>query len=95
MPAVASALPLTETQSPEDQPALAAALAGAHARGSAIYPIGGGTSLNFGLPGTTPGIGLSTSNLNRVIDYPARDMTVTVEAGITLDALAQTLAFER
>jgi glycolate oxidase FAD binding subunit len=95
MPAVASPLPLTESQTPADQAALAAALAAAHARGTAVYPIGGGTSLDFGLPATTPGIGLNTTQLSRVIDYPARDMTVTVEAGITLDALAATLAAER
>ena len=29
------------------------------------------------------------------LDYPARDMTVTVEAGITLASLASTLASER
>ena len=95
MPALASPLPLTETQAPQDQAALAAALASAHAQGTAVYPIGGGTSLDFGLPATIPGIGLTTTNLNRVIDYPARDMTVTVEAGITLETLAQTLAAER
>ena len=41
-----------------------------------------------------PGIGLSLARLNRVIDYPARDMTITVEAGITMAALADTLAAE-
>ncbi|MGE0608776.1 MAG: FAD-binding oxidoreductase, partial [Pirellulales bacterium] len=32
---------------------------------------------------------------NRVVEYPARDMTITVEAGITLAALAEVLAQER
>lgn len=95
MPAVASPLPLTETQAPEDQAALAAALAAAHAQGTAVYPFGGGTSLDFGLPATTPGIGLTTTKLSRIVDYPVRDMTVSVEAGITLDALARALAAER
>src|SRR5690606_27275996 len=67
----------------------------AYDEGSPIYPIGGGTSLEFGLPPRDPGIGLSMRALKRVIDYPARDMTITVEAGITLDALATTLAREK
>ena len=33
--------------------------------------------------------------LKRIVDYPARDMTITVEAGITIDALATALAKER
>jgi glycolate oxidase FAD binding subunit len=61
----------------------------------AVYPVGGATGLDFGLPPRKPGIGLSLSKLCRVIDYPARDMTVTVEAGITMRALADLLSTER
>jgi len=39
-----------------------------------------------------PGLGLSTAKLNRVIDYPADDMTVTVEAGLTVGELNRLLA---
>ncbi len=67
----------------------------AYADGIPVYPIGGGTSLNFGLLPRDAGHGLSLLGLRRVVDYPARDMTVTVEAGITLDLLATTLAKER
>ncbi len=95
MTVVADSLPLFETQTPEDQAALAAALTAASASGTPVYPIGGGTSLDYGLPPTAPGIGLALTGLHRVVDYPARDMTVTVEAGITLAALAGTLAGER
>ena len=35
------------------------------------------------------------SELNRIVDYPARDMTITVEAGLRIDALQATLAKER
>ena len=41
------------------------------------------------------GIGLSTAKLNRVIDYPADDMTVTVEAGMTIGELKKLLAEKR
>ena len=63
--------------------------------GTPIYPLGGGTSLDFGLPPRDSGIGLSMQGLKRVVDYPARDMTITVEAGITIDALATVLAKEK
>lgn len=92
---VSQPLPLAETHTPADQAALSAVLTDVHSRGVAAYPIGGGTSLDYGLASTTPGVGIILTGLNRVIDYPARDMTVTVEAGITLDALAKTLAAER
>ena len=53
----------------------------------------GGCSLQRPCP--LPGIGLSTAKLNRVIDYPADDMTVTVEAGITISELNKLLAEKR
>ena len=36
-----------------------------------------------------------SANLNRVIDYPAADLTITVEAGMTLAELAKCLAAQR
>jgi glycolate oxidase FAD binding subunit len=93
--AVSRPLPLAETHTPADQGALCAVLSDCHTRGVATYPIGGGTSLDYGLAPITPGVGIILTNLKRVIDYPARDMTVTVEAGITLDALSRLLAAER
>ncbi|MGD9722072.1 MAG: FAD-binding oxidoreductase [Pirellulales bacterium] len=95
MTAVTDTLPLTETTTPDDQPALAAAMRAAFASGTPMYPLGGGTSLDYGLPPTRPGLGISLSRLARVIDYPARDMTITVEPGITMAALAETLAAEK
>lgn len=95
MTAVADSLPLTETLTPTDPAALAAVVAHAYASGTPVYPIGGGTSLDFGLSASQAGIGLSLAGLNRVIDYPARDMTITVEAGITMAQLAARLATER
>jgi glycolate oxidase FAD binding subunit len=94
MNAVADTTSMTDTVRPADQAALAVVVADAHANSTPIYPTGGGTSQTYGLPVQRPGIGLSLSGLNRVIDYPARDMTITVEAGITMDQLAATLATE-
>ena len=88
-------LTISKTLSPADQAELTACVRDAFATDSPLYPVGGGTSLNFGLPAKSPGQALSLGNLSRVIDYPARDMTVTVEAGITMRALADLLATER
>src|SRR5262245_31218039 len=60
-----------------------------------IYPAGGRTSLSFGRPVEQPGLTLCTTALQKVIDYPARDMTVTVETGIRMDELAKLLETER
>lgn len=95
MTAVAESLPLTETFAPDSQGALARVVADAYASGTPMYPLGGGTSLDYGRVPTEPGIGISLSKLNRVIDYPARDMTITLEAGIPMSRLAETLATER
>jgi len=46
------------------------------------------------LPPIKPGIALDTTALHQVIDYPARDMTITVQAGITMAKLQATLAAE-
>jgi glycolate oxidase FAD binding subunit len=66
----------------------------ATAEGQALYPLGGRTMLDLGLPPTRPGYGVDLRSLNRVIDYPARDMTITVQAGITLAELQRVLAAE-
>jgi glycolate oxidase FAD binding subunit len=59
-----------------------------------LYPIGGRTTLDFGLPPTKPGVACDTTALSSVIDYPARDMTITVQAGITIASLQAELAKE-
>jgi glycolate oxidase FAD binding subunit len=66
----------------------------AAASGQAVYPVGGGTMLDYGLPPTKPGIAVDLRGLDRVIDYPARDMTITVEAGITIAKLSEVLRAE-
>lgn len=68
----------------------------AHARQShrGVYPVGGRTTLDVGLPPLKPGIALDTTGLDRVIDYPARDMTITAQAGITMARLQAELAKE-
>lgn len=85
-------LPLASTVEPTTQEELVAQVREAYETATPVYTIGGGTSLDFGHPARQPGIGLRLTALNRIVDYPARDMTITVEAGITLAALAAELA---
>jgi glycolate dehydrogenase FAD-binding subunit len=66
----------------------------ASAEGLAIFPFGGQTMLDLGLPLSRPAIGVDLRNLNQVIEYPARDMTITVQAGITIAKLQEILAGE-
>lgn len=87
-------LPLTETASPATQAELAEAVRAAFEARTPVYPLGGQTALDYGLPARHTGLGLSLAQLDRVVDYPARDMTVTVEAGITIAALAELLGSE-
>ncbi len=60
-----------------------------------VFPRGGGTKLALGNPPERVGMVLDLSQLNRVIDYQPGDMTVTVEAGITLADLQRELGLAR
>jgi glycolate oxidase FAD binding subunit len=60
----------------------------------AVYPLGGRTMLGLGLPPSKPGVAVDLRSLDHVIDYPARDMTITVQAGITIAKLQAILAAE-
>ncbi len=64
------------------------------ATGQGVYPVGGRTALGVGLPPIKPGFALETTAIAEVIDYPARDMTITVQAGITLAKVQELLATE-
>src|SRR5688500_10551775 len=88
-------LPIKRTLTPADQGELAGVVREAFDANTALYPIGGGTSLDFGLPAKAPGYGLSLTGLNPVIDDPPRDMPFTVEAAVTMQSLAELLATER
>jgi glycolate oxidase FAD binding subunit len=66
----------------------------AAAEDRALYPLGGRTMLDVGRPPARPGYGVDLRSLNAVVDYPARDMTVTVQAGVTVADLQRTLAAE-
>ncbi len=64
------------------------------ADGRAVYPAGGCTMLDVGTPPTRPGIAADTRGLDAIIDYPVRDLTITVQAGVTVARLRDLLAAE-
>ena len=61
----------------------------------AIFPIGAGSWLDLGYRPFRTGVGISTLGLNRVVDYPHEELTITVEAGILISDLQRILAEKR
>jgi glycolate oxidase FAD binding subunit len=93
MPVVAEKRPL-KTDARVTQASVADEIRAAYEARRAIYPVGGGTALDYGNPPTQPGEQLDLTGLNRVVDYTHRDMTILVEAGVRMADLAATLATE-
>jgi len=54
--------------------------------------VGGRTARLYGYPAPDDALEISTRDLARVVDYPARDMTITVESGIRVNELQSVLA---
>ncbi len=86
---------IVETLSPADEAAVRLAVRRAFECRQPVYTIGGETSLDYGLPRAKPGIALSMTALNRAIEHAFDDLTVTVEAGMTLCKLNRRLAEKR
>jgi glycolate oxidase FAD binding subunit len=80
---------------PGSVPELTETVRRAAAEGQALYPVGGQTQLTLGLPPSRLGIAVDMTALQEVIDFPARDMTITVQAGITLARLDEIVRAER
>jgi glycolate oxidase FAD binding subunit len=77
---------------PNDEHQLAAALSLANDAGIAVVPRGGATKLDWGNPPKKADLILSTARLDRIVEHAWADLTVTVEAGCTLQVLQETLA---
>jgi glycolate oxidase FAD binding subunit len=58
----------------------------------AVMPVGGGRASTMGDPPERIDVELHTSRLDRVVEHSPADMVVSVEAGITLEALQAELA---
>jgi glycolate oxidase FAD binding subunit len=64
----------------------------AYANGDALTFLGGGTEQDLGYPLEHVDAAISTERLNGILEYAPDDMTVTVQAGLTLAALQSALA---
>jgi glycolate oxidase FAD binding subunit len=77
---------------PTTPDALAAVLAWASMHGQPVVLRGGGTHLDWGRRPGDLAVVVSTRALNRIIRYEPGDLTVSVEAGISIAALNRELA---
>ena len=80
---------------PGNEQELAAVLKLANEDGLAVIPRGGGTKLGWGNPPMRADVVVSTARLNRVVEHAWADLTVTVEAGCTIQNLQDTLGTTR
>src|SRR5260370_7104068 len=78
--------------SPEE---LAAQLAEANSSAQSISLGGNFTKTGMGGPTAVSDVTISTAKLNRVLEYEPRDLTISVEAGITYRDLSRVLAEHR
>ncbi len=77
---------------PDSPEELAAQLADASAHGQSIGLGGNFTKAGMGGPIAAADVTISTAKLNRVLQYEPRDLTISVEAGITYRELSRVLA---
>lgn len=77
---------------PINEVELATALCYADSAGLSVIPRGSGSKLGWGNPPIRADLVLSTARLNRVIEHASADLTVSVEAGCTIETLQDTLA---
>ena len=71
---------------------LASVLRLANEAGLAVIPCGGGTKLSWGNSPARADLLLSTARLDKIIEHVWADLTVTVEAGCTIQKLQDTLS---
>jgi glycolate dehydrogenase FAD-binding subunit len=84
---VVSSTTAPAVEKPSTAEELARRLGEAAAAGSAVVPVGGGRSSGMGAPPHRCDVELHTTRLDRVLEHSQADMVVSVEAGITLEAL--------
>jgi len=77
---------------PTNEQQLATVLRLANDSGLAVIPRGGSTKLGWGNPPKRADVILSTARLDRIIEHAWADLTVSVEAGCTIQKLQTALA---
>ncbi|MDA1239256.1 MAG: FAD-binding oxidoreductase [Chloroflexi bacterium] len=76
---------------PDSRSEAAMLLRAANAAGLVVAPQGGRTATGFGRPLTEYDVALDLRGIHRVVEYVPDDLTVTVEAGITLAEVQRVL----
>ncbi len=76
---------------PLNKEELSAVLSSAHAHQLGVIPWGGGTMMTAGQAPSSYDLAIDLKSMDHIVDYPAEDLTITVEAGITLAALNEKL----
>ncbi|MEV4109177.1 FAD-binding oxidoreductase [Nonomuraea sp. NPDC049695] len=77
---------------PETVEEVSAVLRACAERDLAVVPAGGGTKLHWGPPPERCDVLLDMCCMNAVLEHAAGDLVVRAQAGVTMDALAATLA---
>jgi glycolate oxidase FAD binding subunit len=78
--------------SPRNERELAEVLRLSNEAGLAVIPRGGATKLGWGNPPSRADLVLSTARLNEITEHAWADLTVSVEAGCTVQRMQETLA---
>ncbi len=78
--------------SPDSPDAVAAAVGMAAEHGAAVALYGSGTKVGLGNPPERYDVALRLHTLDRILEYEPADLTVTVQAGIRLNAVQHQLA---
>lgn len=76
---------------PESREEVATLLAAASAASLVVVPLGARTALTLGRPLERYDVALDLTALDRVVEYEPDDLTITIEAGLTLAALQERL----
>ena len=77
---------------PGNERELAEVLRLSNEAGLAVIPRGGATKLGWGNPPSRADLVLSTARLNEITEHAWADLTVSIEAGCTLQKMQETLA---
>ena len=77
---------------PSEPEEVSAVLQWAHRNDIAIYPTGGRTLSRLGNTPTRPGIALDMTRMDRMVDFQPADLTVRVQAGMTVSQLDAALS---
>jgi glycolate oxidase FAD binding subunit len=77
---------------PANEQQLVEVLRRSNQAGVAVIPRGGGTKLGWGNPASRAQLVLSTVRMNEITEHAWADLTVSVDAGCTIQKLQETLA---